>query len=105
MRLTICDDDAVYMIILQTQIVNFTDAIGEPKVESARRTLSRINPNVQVTTIAERVNGERLDGLVASANVVIDCTDNFSTRHAINRACVKFRKPLVSGAAIRFDGQ
>jgi molybdopterin/thiamine biosynthesis adenylyltransferase len=104
-RLTICDDDAVDLTNLQRQIVHFTDAIGEPKVESARRTLSRINPNVQVTTIAERVNGERLDGLVASANVVIDCTDNFSTRHAINRACVKFRKPLVSGAAIRFDGQ
>jgi molybdopterin/thiamine biosynthesis adenylyltransferase len=104
-RLTICDDDAVDLTNLQRQIVHFTDAIGEPKVESARRTLSRINPNVQVDTIAERVSGERLDGLVASANVVIDCTDNFATRHAINRACVKFGRPLVSGAAIRFDGQ
>jgi adenylyltransferase/sulfurtransferase len=104
-RITICDDDAVDLTNLQRQIVHFTDAIGEPKVESARRTLSRINPNVQVATIAERVSGERLDGLVASANVVIDCTDNFATRHAINRACVKFGKPLVSGAAIRFDGQ
>jgi molybdopterin/thiamine biosynthesis adenylyltransferase len=104
-RLTICDDDAVDLTNLQRQIVHFTDAIGEPKVESARRTLSRINPNVQVATIAERVSGERLDGLVASANVVIDCTDNFATRHAINRACVKFGRPLVSGAAIRFDGQ
>jgi molybdopterin-synthase adenylyltransferase len=104
-RITICDDDAVDLTNLQRQIVHFTDAIGEPKVESARRTLSRINPNVKVTTIAERVSGERLDGLVASANVVVDCTDNFATRHAINRACVKFGMPLVSGAAIRFDGQ
>ena len=104
-HLTLCDDDAVDLTNLQRQIVHFTDAIGEPKVESARRTLSRINPNVQVTTVAERVSGERLDQLVASANVVIDCTDNFATRHAINRACVKFSKPLVSGAAIRFDGQ
>jgi adenylyltransferase/sulfurtransferase len=104
-QLTICDDDTVDLTNLQRQIVHFTDAIGEPKVESARRTLSRINPNVQVAAIAERVSGDRLDGLVASANVVIDCTDNFATRHAINRACVKSRIPLVSGAAIRFDGQ
>jgi molybdopterin-synthase adenylyltransferase len=104
-HLTICDDDKVDLTNLQRQIVHFTDAIGEPKVESARRTLSRINPDVQVTAIAERVTGERLDQLVESANVVIDCTDNFATRHAINRACVKFGRPLVSGAAIRFDGQ
>lgn len=104
-HITICDDDAVDLTNLQRQIVHFTDAIGQPKVESARRTLARINPYVQVTTIAERIGGERLDGLVASANVVIDCTDNFATRHAINRACVKSRVPLVSGAAIRFDGQ
>ena len=104
-RLTICDDDSVDLTNLQRQIVHFTDAIGEPKVESARRTLSRINPDVQLTAIAERVSGERLDRLVESANVVIDCTDNFTTRHAINRACVKFGRPLVSGAAIRFDGQ
>jgi adenylyltransferase/sulfurtransferase len=104
-RITICDDDAVDLTNLQRQIVHFTDAIGQPKVESARRTLARINPNVQVGTIAERVSGERLEGLVASANVVVDCTDNFATRHAINRACVKSRIPLVSGAAIRFDGQ
>lgn len=104
-RITICDDDAVDLTNLQRQIVHFTDAIGEPKVESARRTLARINPNVQVATIAERVSGERLQGLVTSASVVVDCTDNFVTRHAINRACVKSGTPLVSGAAIRFDGQ
>ena len=104
-HLTICDDDAVDLTNLQRQIVHFTDAIGEPKVESARRTLSRINPDVLVTTVAERVSGERLEQLVDSADVIIDCTDNFATRHAINRACVKFSKPLVSGAAIRFDGQ
>src|SRR5258706_3705000 len=104
-RLTICDNDSVDLTNLQRQIVHFTDSIGEPKVESARRTLSRINPEVVVTAIAERVAGERLEQLVQSADVIIDCTDNFATRHAINRACVRFAKPLVSGAGVRFDGQ
>jgi molybdopterin-synthase adenylyltransferase len=104
-RLTICDDDSVDLTNLQRQIVHFTDAIGEPKVESARRTLSRINPETVVTAIAERVAGERLEQLVQSADVIIDCTDNFATRHAINRACVRSAKPLVSGAGVRFDGQ
>ncbi len=80
-------------------------SIGEPKVESARRTLSRINPESVVTAIAERVAGARLEQLVQSADVILDCTDNFATRHAINRACVRFAKPLVSGAGVRFDGQ
>jgi molybdopterin-synthase adenylyltransferase len=104
-RLTICDDDDVDLTNLQRQIAHFTDSIGQPKVESARRTLARINPHIEVTAIAERVSGERLEQLVSSADVVIDCTDNFATRHAINRACVRFSRPLVSGAAIRFDGQ
>ena len=104
-RLTICDDDSVDLTNLQRQIVHFTDSIGTRKVESARRTLSRINPETVVTAIAERVAGERLEQLVQSADVIIDCTDNFATRHAINRACVRFAKPLVSGAGVRFDGQ
>jgi molybdopterin/thiamine biosynthesis adenylyltransferase len=104
-RLTICDDDLVDLTNLQRQIVHFTDSIGTPKVESARRTLSRINSQTAVTAIAERVAGEKLERLVQSTDVVIDCTDNFATRHAINRACVRFAKPLVSGAGVRFDGQ
>lgn len=104
-QLTICDNDSVDLTNLQRQIVHFSDSIGERKVESARRTLSRINPETVVSAIAERVAGERLEQLVQSADVIIDCTDNFATRHAINRACVRFSKPLVSGAGVRFDGQ
>ncbi|HEX7953293.1 MAG TPA: molybdopterin-synthase adenylyltransferase MoeB [Burkholderiales bacterium] len=104
-RLTLCDDDMVDLTNLQRQIVHFTDSIGERKVDSARRTLARINPQTAVSTVAERVAGETLERLVADADVVLDCTDNFVTRHAINRACVRFGKPLVSGAGIRFDGQ
>jgi len=74
-------------------------------VDSARAALARINPEVSIEAIAERVAGPRLEQLVQSADVVIDATDNFATRHAINRACVKFAKPLVSGAGVRFDGQ
>jgi len=104
-RLTICDDDDVDLTNLQRQIVHFTDSIGERKVESARRTLARINPQTVVETIAERVAGEKLEQLVQAADVIVDCSDNFGTRHAINRACVQFSKPLVSGAGVRFDGQ
>jgi adenylyltransferase/sulfurtransferase len=104
-RLLICDHDTVDLTNLQRQIVHFTESIGKPKVESARETLGRINPEIEVRPIAERVAGERLEQLVRDADVVVDCTDNFVTRHAINRACVRLRKPLVSGAAIRFDGQ
>lgn len=104
-RLTVCDHDAVDLTNLQRQIVHFTDSIGKHKVESARQTLARINPEVSVEAVAERIAGERLEQLVHSADVVVDATDNFATRHAVNRACVKFGKPLVSGAGVRFDGQ
>ena len=79
--------------------------MGQPKVASGREALQQINPGVQVTVLAERVEGERLQALVAAADVVLDCSDNFATRHAVNRACVAAGVPLVSGAAIRFDGQ
>jgi adenylyltransferase/sulfurtransferase len=104
-RMILCDHDTVDLTNLQRQIVHFTDSIGKPKVASARETLGRINPEVQVHAVTERVAGDRLEQLVAGADVVVDCTDNFATRHAINRACVRHRKPLVSGAAVRFDGQ
>ncbi len=104
-RLTICDSDNVDLTNLQRQIVHRTDAIGRKKVDSARATLAAINPEVSVVAVPERVGGERLEALVAAADVVLDGSDNFVTRHAVNRACVKYRKPLVSGAGVRFDGQ
>ncbi len=103
--LSICDDDAVDLTNLQRQIVHREDAVGTPKVASARATLLSINPRVTINAIAERVAGARLDALVASVDVVVDGSDNFATRHAVNRACVAARKPLVSGAGVRFDGQ
>ena len=104
-HLTLCDHDKVDLTNLQRQIVHDTTTVGAPKVESARRRLAAINPEPRVDAVAERVAGERLDALVEAADVVVDATDNFFTRHAINRTCVKFRKPLVSGAGVRFDGQ
>jgi len=104
-KLTICDPDDVDLTNLQRQIVHHTDSIGRKKVDSARDTLARINPETSVEIVAERVAGELLERLVKSADLVVDATDNFATRHAINRACVRFARPLVSGAAIRFDGQ
>ena len=104
-HLTICDHDKVDLTNLQRQIAHDTGGIGLPKVESARRRLLLINPQTRVDALEERVAGARLEQLVSGADVVVDATDNFATRHAINRACVKFRKPLVSGAGIRFDGQ
>jgi molybdopterin/thiamine biosynthesis adenylyltransferase len=103
--LTICDGDAVDLTNLQRQIVHRSDAIGVSKAESARQTLATINPEVKVNALAERVTGARLEELVAASGIVLDCSDNFATRHAINRACVAHRKPLVSGAGVRFDGQ
>jgi molybdopterin-synthase adenylyltransferase len=104
-RLTLVDDDAVDLTNLQRQILHGTPDVGTPKVESGARALARLNPDVAVTTIHRRVEGDALAALVASADVVLDCSDNFATRHAVNRACVAAGVPLVSGAAIRFDGQ
>ena len=103
--LTICDGDTVDLTNLQRQIVHCNDAIGTPKAESAQRTLAGINPEISVRTINERIDGSRFGELVRDADVVLDCSDNFATRHALNRACVAHRKPLVSGAGVRFDGQ
>ena len=103
--LTLCDADHVDMTNLQRQIAHDTMTVGLPKVASAALRIAAINPGVEVNAIAKRVGPEELAILVANASVVLDCTDNFATRHAINRACVEARKPLVSGAALRFDGQ
>ncbi len=104
-KLTVCDPDDVDLTNLQRQIVHATESIGRKKVDSAHDTLTRINPETVINVVPERVAGSRLETLVQSADLVIDATDNFATRHAINRACVRFARPLVSGAAIRFDGQ
>lgn len=104
-HITICDHDKVDLTNLQRQIMHRTRSIGTNKVDSARATLAEINPESRVVALPERVSGERLDELVEAADVVVDGCDNFSTRHAVNRACVKFARPLVSGAAVRFDGQ
>ena len=104
-KITLCDADKVDLTNLQRQIAHHTGSIGHLKVESAKATLARINPEVHVDLVPKRVGGEVLAALVKDADVVIDASDNFPTRHAINSACVKFRKPLVSGAGVRFDGQ
>ncbi len=104
-RLVIADADTVDLTNLQRQILHESASIGMPKVESARERIAALNPHVEVVALAERLAGERLSHWVAQSTVVLDCSDNFETRHAVNRACVEHRVPLVSGAAIRFDGQ
>ncbi len=104
-HITVVDDDSVDLTNLQRQIAHRQSRIGQPKVDSAAQTLADINPEVQVTALRERVGTERLHELVAGADLVLDCSDNFKTRHAVNAACVAHGKPLVSGAAIGFDGQ
>jgi molybdopterin-synthase adenylyltransferase len=104
-QITIVDNDVVDLTNLQRQIAHNMARAGMNKAQSARESIASINPEVQVNCITERADAALLDQLVAQANVVLDCCDNFATRHAVNAACVKHKKPLVSGAAIRFDGQ
>ena len=103
--ITLADDDNVELSNLQRQILHVEASVGRPKAESGRDMLAAYNPETQVNARVERLEGVVLGEAVAAADVILDCTDNFATRHAINRACVQHRKPLVSGAAIRFDGQ
>lgn len=103
--IALADGDAVDLTNLQRQILHTTGSIGKPKAASGREALAKINPEVKVAPLQRRLEGEELDRLVAGASVVLDCSDNFATRHAVNRACVRHRRPLVSGAAVRFDGQ
>ena len=104
-KITLVDDDTVDFTNLQRQILHTQARVGMAKAESGKQALSAINPEIEIIPLQQRLSGAALDALVASADLVLDCTDNFATRHAINRACVHHRKPLVSGAAIRFDGQ
>ncbi len=104
-KLTICDGDKVDLTNLQRQIAHATDRIGMFKTHSASKTLAGINPEVDVVALNERLDEGRLLQLAAGADVVVDASDNFPTRHAINRVCVIQKKPLVSGSAIRFHAQ
>lgn len=104
-HLVLVDDDQVEMTNLQRQIAHTTASIGQSKVESAAATLAQINPDIEVTTRAERLDETALMEQVAKVDLVVDCTDNFTTRFMLNRACVAHKKPLVSGAAIRMEGQ
>lgn len=104
-RITLADGDSVDLTNLQRQILHTQERIGQLKAVSGQTTLARINPQIVVEAVGERLAGERLEARVADADVVLDCCDNFATRYAINRDCVRQRTPLVSGAAIRFSGQ
>ena len=104
-RITLIDDDEVDLTNLQRQIAHTTDRVGRPKVDSARDAMLSLNPLVQVRALSVRADASTLMQLVADVDVVIDCCDNFATRHAVNRACVHHAVPLVSGAVIRLDGQ
>lgn len=104
-RMTIADPDHVDLTNLQRQILYRTDSLGMPKVDAARAALAATNPEVELITLKKRLAEADLRELIAGADVVLDCSDNFATRHAVNRACVAHARPLVSGAAIRFDAQ
>lgn len=103
--LVINDYDQVDLSNLQRQIMHSTDVVGESKTASALKTLKKLNPDINIETIDQRLEGSELDNIINSVSAVLDCTDNFSTRFGINAACVKAAKPLVSGAVIRFEGQ
>lgn len=104
-QLTLCDHDTVDFSNLQRQIIHRTSSVHQPKVLSAQTALHDINPEVECIALEIRADAAQLLELVGKADVVLDCSDNFATRYAVNHACLSQRKPLVSGAAIRFDGQ
>ncbi|BEV09390.1 molybdopterin-synthase adenylyltransferase MoeB [Methylophilus sp. DW102] len=103
--LTICDFDQVDLTNLQRQIIHTTAAVGQNKALSAQATIAALNPEVNVHVETTRLNDEALAARVLAADVVIDCSDNFATRYLLNQLCFESKKPLVSGAAIRFEGQ
>ena len=104
-QIILADDDEVELSNLQRQILHTTARIGWPKAVSGKQALAELNPDVQVEARVQRLTGTSLEDTVSQVDLVLDCCDNFATRHAVNRACVKHGKPLVSGAAIRFSGQ
>jgi molybdopterin/thiamine biosynthesis adenylyltransferase len=104
-RLTLADPDVVDLTNLQRQILYRTQSVGKLKVDEARATLAAFNPEVEVRVLPAKLGEKDLNELASGCDIVLDCSDNFATRHAVNRACIRHAKPLVSGAAIRFDGQ
>ncbi len=104
-RLTICDFDVVDLTNLQRQIIHTTQSVGINKAVSAQQTIYEINPETVVQTIQKKSTEDEFSALISEADVVIDCSDNFATRYTLNRLCVQLNKPLVSGAAIGFEGQ
>ena len=104
-HLIINDFDAVDLSNLQRQPLHTTEDLGQPKTESARHALSRLNPGVRITSIDHRLDEAGLEAAMSETDVVLDCSDNLATRFAVNRACFRQGKPLVSGAVIRFEGQ
>lgn len=104
-HLIIADDDTVEITNLQRQIAHEQSNLGESKVSSAEATLKGLNPDVRITQIKNRLEGDLLEQAIVSADVVVDASDNFNTRFAVNQSCLKNKKPLVSGAAIRMEGQ
>jgi adenylyltransferase/sulfurtransferase len=104
-HLVIADDDTVEITNLQRQIAHEQSNLGESKVSSAEATLKGLNPDVRITQIKNRLEGDLLEQAIVSADVVVDASDNFNTRFAVNQSCLKNKKPLVSGAAIRMEGQ
>ena len=103
--ITLVDDDTVDLTNLQRQIMHSEARVGQGKASSGATAMAALNPSIEIIPVNRRLAGSELADYVAHADIVLDCTDNFATRHAINRACVVHRKPLISGAAIRFDGQ
>jgi adenylyltransferase/sulfurtransferase len=104
-RLIIADFDRVDLTNLQRQILHATDRIGTAKAESARRTLHALNPEIEIVPIGRRLEGELLQEQVAASDAVVDGSDNFATRFAVNAACVATGRPLIAGAVIRWEGQ
>lgn len=104
-HITLIDHDAVELTNLQRQIMHAESSVGKSKVVSGKEFLERLNSTIQIETIQAKATSSLLDELLPSVDVVLDCTDNFSTRHLINAACVKNKTPLVSGSALKFDGQ
>lgn len=104
-HLVLSDGDKVELSNLQRQIVHRQETLGQLKVNSAFSTLTSLNPHIRLTCLEQKLEGTLLDEQVKAADIVVDCSDNFVTRFAVNRACVQWLKPLVSGAAARFEGQ
>ena len=104
-QITLVDDDSVDLTNLQRQIAHTSERVGQAKVDSAAQAMRAINPDPLLRPLRLRVDAELLDTLVPSADVVLDCSDNYATRQAINAACVRHARPLVAGAVVRFDGQ